>query len=230
MKFFDLGLLTRVSLLIALAMVTTHCGKDEKKDSSAPAIIAPTGYIYQNGQCIQTSNGQAVAMTYCNTTLNNGYSMNQYGQCIQTSTGQPVAQNLCTTTNTGYTLNQYGQCIQTSTGQPVAQNLCTTTNTGYTLNQYGQCIQTSTGQPVAQNLCTTTNTGYTIQNGQCVQISTGQIVNIQLCSTTGTGSAQCFGSYFWMGYGYPTPVTCQGWNCSGYTLVSAQTGQTQLCQ
>lgn len=111
--------------------------------------------------------------------------------------------------STGYSYNTYGQCVQTSTGQIVTSTYCTTANTGYSYNTSGQCIQTSTGQIVTTAYC---QTGYA---------TTGY-------GTTGYGTTygQCVGYYYYNGQ----LSYCNGYNCRGYTLISAQTGQQVTCQ
>jgi hypothetical protein len=107
-------------------------------------------------------------------------------------------------------------------------NTNTNTNSGYQLGVNGQCIQTSTGQQVPYNYCSqTSNTGYQLGvNGQCIQTSTGQQVPYNYCSQAGGTGQACYGIYIYNGQ----QVLCSGSDCSGWTLIQAQTGQQVLCQ
>lgn len=133
-----------------------------------------------------------------------------------------------TTTSAVYQFNQTGQCVSTQNGAVVPSNYCSTTNSGYQLNQSGLCISSTTGQPVPYNYCSTTNSAYQLNGfGQCVMTSTGNHVPANYCQQSNQYSQPCYGQYVSQTYGN---ITCYGSNCSGLTVYSVTTGQTQYCQ
>lgn len=104
----------------------------------------------------------------------------------------------------------------------------TTANVGTYQLVNGLCYSNN-GQQVPANYCSqTSNTGYQLYNGQCIQTTNGQPVQANYCTQTGVGvtSQACYGSYYYNGQ----LGTCNGSNCSGYTLISASNGQQVYCQ
>lgn len=74
-----------------------------------------------------------------------------------------------------------------------------------------RCYIGSTGQTVDSNqYCRSYNSGYPNQGGTITQV--------------------CQGQYIYMGYGYPQQGTCNGSNCSGYTLMEVSTQRWVNCQ
>lgn len=128
-------------------------------------------------------------------------------------------------TNTGYYMNN-GICMN-NMGQQVSPTYCNGANSGYYMNN-GICMN-NMGQQVTPSLCM--NNGgmgsYYYSNGSCYS-SAGQMVPVNYCSNMGYNgySQQCVGSYYWNGQ----MVQCNGSNCTGYSLVSVQSGQTVYCQ
>jgi len=105
----------------------------------------------------------------------------------------------------------------------------------YTMNQYGQC-QSTNGAIVQSNLCAGVynnnyNTGYQMnQMGQCIQTSNGQVVQYSFCQQNGYNNGygqQCYGNYSYNGQVYACGIQ---YNCSGYTVINVQTGQSVYCQ
>jgi hypothetical protein len=118
----------------------------------------------------------------------------------------------------------------------------------------------NTNVPVSPTLCSNLgNNGYTYRNNGCYN-SAGQQVQMNFCSGSGYGNNTCgnsgyggngyggsgYGGSGYGGSGYGgngqyqvcsgtylyqnQQVTCNGQNCSGYTLISLQTCQQVYCQ
>ncbi|AGH94863.1 hypothetical protein [Pseudobdellovibrio exovorus] len=152
-------------------------------------------------------------------------------------------QTAYTTTATPQYTYMNGSCYDYANMVYVASSYCssTTASTGYVYNN-GYCYSTTTGQYVDSSYCSTTttgttNTGYVYYNGYCYSTTTGQYVSTAYCSTTGTTGTTvggtggtCYGTYIYSQGGYYQYVQCSGYNCRGYMLIQANTGQTVYCQ
>lgn len=158
-------------LLLGLSLVILGFGC--AKESNSATVNTATGYqLTAQGYCIQTSNGQQVAQSYCSN-VNSGFQMNAQGQCIQISTGQIVNQQYCSTSgNTQYQYNNYGYCIQISTGQYVPQQYCQQSQGGQQC--YGTYIYSQNGQQMYVNC-----QGYNCSGYALIQVSTNQQVYCQ---------------------------------------------------
>jgi len=124
------------------------------------------------------------------------------------------------TSATYYTSN--GICYNNQ-NVAVSSSYCTTGY--YTTN--GICYNSS-GAAVSSSYCS--STGYTYSNGVCYNSSGISVATTYCTGTTTTGTTStyqvCNGYYYWNGQ----LAMCWGTNCRGYTLVSATTGQTVVCQ
>jgi hypothetical protein len=78
----------------------------------------------------------------------------------------------------------------------------------------------------SNNTTATTNAYQLNTSGQCVQTSTGQFVQANYCQQNQTGQ-QCYGNYSYNGHIYACGIQ---YNCSGYTVINVQTGQSVYCQ
>lgn len=120
-------------------------------------------------------------------------------------------------------------------------------NNGYYVNG-GQCYLN--GQVVQYSYCQNINSNYVIQGSACINRTNNQVVDMSYCQNNGYNNGGFYGGgYYGYGYGYgygnngmcygvyyaPNAVGgqrywCGGYNCSGFTMVSAYTGQTQTCR
>ena len=196
-------------LVMGLFLINISC---QNKSSNSGTTTA-TNYYWSNGSCYASNTGQVVNSTLCNSTCNTNMANNGY-----------------------YWNNNY--CYSSATGQVVNSSLCSNANYnnngGYYWNN-NACYSSSTGQVVNSTLCNSTcntnmaNNGYYWNNNYCYSSSTGQVVNSTLCTNmnnSGTMTTQCNGSYYYN----QQLVTCYVSNCSGYTLIEANSGRTVYCQ
>ena len=121
-----------------------------------------------------------------------------------------------TTATSYYSAN--GLCYS-NTGTQVASTLCTSS---YYMSN-GLCYAAG-GVQVATTMC---SSSYYTSNGLCYSTGGVQVSPIYCSSTTSSLVAQyCVGYYYLNSVEY----YCNGTNCSGYTLISATTGQSTTCR
>jgi hypothetical protein len=108
---------------------------------------------------------------------------------------------------------------------------CGTSTSGGTYTWSNGVCYTNTGVVVANTYCTSSTSTYTVYNGFCYT-STGQNVAMSYCTTavTPTTGGSCVGNYYYLNNGTYQLVYCNGADCRGYSLVSATTNQTVMCQ
>lgn len=97
--------------------------------------------------------------------------------------------------------------------------------------QNGYCYNNS-GQMVQNTYCAQSgNSAYYWMNGSCYNTA-NQIVNPAYCTNQNAqpGSQQCYGTYYYYTYYGTQQISCNGANCSGYTLYNTQTNQQVFCQ
>jgi hypothetical protein len=101
----------------------------------------------------------------------------------------------------------------------------------------GNSCYNQSGQVVAPTLCSNAgysnnNSGYVLQNGSCYSTYQNTYVDISYCNNSSQGiggQQQCIGTYYSNTNGTMQPISCNGSNCRGYTLYTAQ-GTAVYCQ
>lgn len=139
-----------------------------------------------------------------------------FAGCAKDSGGSKKSDTTNYYWNNGLCYNEAGNIVENSK--------CT--STGYYWSN-GICYNSS-GTAVANTYCNNNN-GYTWSNGLCYSTSTGQVVANTYCTTGNTNATSCVGIYYYVyGYSY-VPVSCNGMNCRGSTLLT-QNGVPVYCQ
>jgi hypothetical protein len=207
----------KIKSLIYFGLTLAALVACNKKDDSS-GNIATTPYVMQNGNCVNSANGQIVAPNLCtngynncNNGLNNGYYMNG-GYCYSPQ-GQVVSNVYCTQVanggmNGGYYMN--GAYCYSPQGQVVSNVYCQNTNT----------------------MCNNglNNGGYYMNGAYCYSPQ-GQVVSNVYCTQGANGMGlQCYGSYLYQSGYWSQMVQCAGANCRGYTLYDMNSRQTVNCQ
>lgn len=201
----------KIILMLVMGLFLFNISCQNKSSNSGTTAV--TTYYWNNGSCYASNTGQVVNSTLCNSTcttgnVNNGYYWNN-NYCYSSATGQVVNSTYCSS-NANYNNN----------------------GAYYWNNNY--CYASATGQVVNSTLCNssctngTANNGYYWNNNYCYSSATGQVVNSTLCNGTNTAAmtTQCNGTYIYN----QQYVTCNISNCSGYTLIEANSGRTVYCQ
>lgn len=212
--------------LVLGALIALSVACDKKSSDPAPAVPA-TSYGYQNGMCVDLSNGAPAAANLCQ---NGNYRWNG-AQCVDVN-GGVVAQNLCTQGSGSYRWNG-NQCTDLN-GQIVSTTFCT--NAG--VNNYrwnGVACTDMNGVAVGPELCQSNNGiggQYQLVGGECY--SGVNWVPYSMCAGQGGYVAgQCYGTYIKYKGGqfgsYYYTKYCSGNSCSGETLLEYATRRPVVC-
>lgn len=130
---------------------------------------------------------------------------------------------------------QNGVCVDTYTNQQMNQNFCFNNgvnNGQYTWNGYN-CVDVN-GQVVGSQFCFNQN-GYGTQQscyGYYYQSNNQYGYNNPYGTGYGYNTSYGYGGYGYgynTGYGYGQAIQCNGTNCSGMTLIEANTNRTVTC-